>query len=244
MNHKLKNLIKRIIFKFFKPLIQVKYIQNAYSQAGEDLILEFLFNSVSITNPTYLDIGVYYPDRLSNTQLFYMNGSRGVCVEADETLIPVIKELRPEDVILNIGIGVNEMPEAEFYIFNEKGLNTFDKKEAEYRESFGTFNIERVSKVQLRPINSIIKENFNTYPDLLSIDIEGLDLDVLKTLDFIKFPVPVICVETCTYSETHIKPKDFRIIEFMISMGYFVYADTYINTIFVNANWFNGVNKK
>jgi len=95
-----------------------------------------------------------------------------------------------------------------------------------------------VVKVPLININKIIKENFTAFPDFLSIDIEGLDLDVLKSLDFDQFPIPVICVETCTYSEDHIRPKDYSIAEFVISKGYEVYADTYINTIFVNKDWF------
>jgi len=69
-----------------------------------------------------------------------------------------------------------------------------------------------------------------------------------KIINFLKFvpvfdkvifyPIPVICVESCDYSETHIKPKDNQIIEFLTSIGYEVYADTYINTIFVNRKWF------
>ena len=117
-------------------------------------------------------------------------------------------------------------------------MNTFNKKEAEQRVASGKFKIINTVKVPLTNINSIIKENFSSFPDLLSIDIEGLDLDVLKTLDYRKYPIPVICVETCTYSENHIHPKDKSIAEFMESKGYEVYADTYINTIFVNKEWF------
>ena len=123
-------------------------------------------------------------------------------------------------------------------MFDEKGLNTFSKEEAEYRSSFGKFEIVKVVNVPLKTVYEMSEENFRDYPHMLSIDIEGLDLDVLRTLDFERFPIPVICVETCTYSENHIKPKDKTIGEFMESVGYFAYADTYINTIFVNSRWF------
>lgn len=229
----------KIIRTFKKPA--VNYFSNhSFSQAGEDRILLFLFSTKGIINPSYLDLGVYYPDRISNTHLFYLAGSRGVCIEADETLIPLIKEKRPEDVILNVGVGLNNDTEADFYIFNEKGLSTFNKEEAEYRAGFGTFHIEKVVKVKFKSINKIIEDNFSSCPVLMSLDIEGLDLKVLQSLDLERFPIPVICVETCTYSETHIKLKDNSIIDFMIKKGYFIYADTYINTIFVNENWFYG----
>ena len=120
------------------------------------------------------------------------------------------------------------------------GIPTIDAagSEAEKRETSGTYKIKEVVKVPLVTINQIIKENFPAYPDFLSIDIEGLDLEVLKSLDFNKYPIPVICIETCVYSENHIRPKDLTIAEFIIPKGYEVYADTYINTIFVKTDWF------
>lgn len=244
MIRKIKNLIKKIIFTFIKPQVKIKQIYNSYAQAGEDRILMFLFSSMGIKNPSYLEIGAYHSANLSNTYLFYQNGSRGVCVEADKTLIPELKEHRKNDKILNIGIGIDEDTEKTFYIFSEKGLNTFDKEEAEYRASFGTFKIEETTKVKIQTINKVLSENFKEIPTLLLIDIEGLDLAVLQSLDILKFPIPVICVETCKYSENHIKPKDTEIIDFMISKNYFIYADTYINTIFVNKKWFNNYNNK
>ena len=234
MKRKFKEFVKKIIFKFIRP----NYIKNTYSQAGEDALVRFLFNEKKIHAPSYLDLGANAPDDLNNTFLFYQMGSTGVCVEADETLIERIKQLRPKDTILNIGVGMDGRTEGDFYIFNHSALNTFDKLEAEFRERQGNFKIVKVVKVKLKDINEILSENFVAYPDFLSIDIEGLDLDTLKTLDFNKFPIPVICVETCNYSENHIRPKDIRIIEFMNSKDYFVYGDTYINTVFVNTAWF------
>ena len=160
-------------------------------------------------------------------------------VEPDETLIPRLTSERQNDVVLNVGVGTKEDEEADFYIFKYPWLNTFSKEEANYRSSFGRFTITHISTVKLILINSIIKSYFDPYPDFLSIDIEGLDLAVLKTLDYSLYPIPVICAETCEYSENHKKKKNKAISEFMTSIGYFVYADTYINTIFVNEAWFN-----
>lgn len=149
-----------------------------------------------------------------------------------------IKKVRPEDKVINAGVSTESNKEADFYIFDIPAISTFDKKEAEYREIQGIHKIVKTIKVPLITINDIIKENFSTYPDLLSIDIEGLDLSVLKTLDFVAYPIPVIVVETCTYSENHIRPKDRSIIDFMLTKDYEIYADTYVNTIFVNKKWF------
>jgi len=232
------NRIKRVVKNTVYGVVPPPFTQYSFSQAGEDAVIRFLFEDYGKKDIRYLDIGTNNPHWDNNTFLFYQQGSKGVCVEADVSLIPKIKEIRPNDNVINAGVSVSNEKEADFYIFNLTGLNTFSKKDADYRSSFGNNKIVRVVKVPLISINELIKNNFSSYPDLISIDIEGLDLVVLKTLDFDRYPVPVICVETCVYSENHIRPKDHTIAEFMVTKNYEIYADTYINTIFVNKEWF------
>lgn len=234
-----KSTAKKII-RLVRPSAATCYQYKTYSQAGEDAVLSFLFHEKKLPRITYLDLGTNKPIWGNNTYLFYTRGSRGVCVEADSTLISSITQERPGDTVLNLGVNIRGDGEvfADFFIFNEPGLNTFDQKEAASREALGTFKVIRTDRVRLITLSEIIDQYCGQIPDLLSIDIEGLDLPVLKSLDFSKYPVPVICAETCTYSENHVRPKNDALIEFMTQSGYFVYADTYINTIFVRAGWF------
>ena len=238
----LKKILVNLFNTYILPFRNSRFVNKSFAQAGEDVVMSFLFDGKGIANPSYLELGANYPDYCNNTYLFYLKGSRGVCVEADETLIPKIVKKRKGDKVLNIGVGTGQQSAADFFIFSEKGLNTFSADEARYREKHSKYKIAKIVKMDLKSINEIIESNFSKYPDLLSIDIEGLDLEVLKTLDYNRFPIPVICVETCTFSDNHIKPKDKSIEEFMSSVGYFPYADTYINTIFVNTHWFNSNN--
>ncbi len=234
MIQKLKDFIRKVVFKFIAP----PFVPPTFSQAGEDVIVRFLFYDYGVSKIEYLDLGAHAPVYSSNTYLFYREGFRGVCVEADKSLIPAFYKERPEDKILHAGVSVSKDKEADFYIFDIPGINTFDKEEAELRMVSGKFKLVSVDKVPLLSINDIIKDNFSEYPHYLTMDIEGLDLAVLMSLDFQKFPIPVICVETCAYSENHIRPKVRDIIDFMLRNNYEVYADTYINTIFVNKKWF------
>lgn len=231
---KSKNFIKNFIYKIVPP---PNIYKQTFSQAGEDVIIHFLFSEKNIQKISYLDIGTNIPNYGNNTYLFYLEGNTGVCIEADKKLIPQIEKIRPKDKVINAGISNISDGEADFYIF-DMGMNTFDKDEMEYRTASGKYKLLEVVKVPMQTINSVIKKNFNSYPDLLSIDIEGLDFSVIKTLDFHSFPIPVICIETCIYSENHVRPKDNRIQEFLESTGYERYADTYINTIFINKKWF------
>lgn len=50
--------------------------------------------------------------------------------------------------------------------------------------------------IPMKEINTIIAENFETYPNVLDVDTEGLDLELLTRLDYRKYPIDVICVES------------------------------------------------
>ncbi|MCI5192100.1 MAG: FkbM family methyltransferase [Candidatus Electrothrix sp. AU1_5] len=213
-------------------------LPNSFSQAGEDRIVNFLFEDYGKNKISYLDLGANYPDHSNNTFLFYRNGGRGVCVEADATLIDGFKAMRPEDKVINAGVSAADQSEATFYIFDVPFISTFNKKEVTRREALGNHKVIKKVQVPLVNINSLIETYFDTYPDFLSIDVETLDYEVLQALDCKKYPISVICVETCKDTEHHIRPKDQRFRELMELKGYEVYADTYINTIFVNKEWF------
>jgi len=211
-----------------------------YSQFGEDVIIAHLFAQLGITKPNYLDIGANEPKFISNTYYFYERGSRGVLIEPNPYLFNRLQRVRPGDIVLNMGVGLNETAEADFYVFPAycNGMSTFSKLEATHWQEVGLkgvgkIKIEKVLKIKLIPVNTI----FNTYfsdkqLNLLSIDVEGLDLDILKSMDFEKYRPDVICVETLKYDNQQNGYKNTPIIDFMLARRYTVYADTRVNTIF------------
>lgn len=81
----------------------------------------------------------------------------------------------------------------------------------------------------------------NSPPELLSLDVEGLDLVILKSLDFDRWSPKVICVETILFTEQRVIKKHQPIIDLLAEKGYFCYADTSINSIFVLKSLFNSV---
>ena len=211
--------------------------QVSYSQVGEDMIVDFLFQGLGI-QPVYLELGTNHPKYGNNTYKFYRRGCRGVLVEADPSLIPWIRRVRRRDRVLHVGVGTEDGATRPFYVFENAAINTFDEQEARARLRAGTARGFREIPVAMATVNTLIEQQVRRTPDFLSIDIEGMDLQVLQTLDFARFPVPVICAETCRYSENHVKEKDPAIAALLEARGYFAYADTYVNTIFVNRAWF------
>ena len=184
--------------------------------------------------PSYIDIGAHHPEDLSNTALFYHNGSRGVNIEPDPVLFKAFPKERRFDINLNIGIS-DEAAELDFYVMSYRALNTFSKTAAEQAEKEGHC-IDSVIKLPVDTLPHIItKYCKGRFPDLLTLDVEGLDYEILNTIDYKQDCPTVICVETISYSKNGKGEKNTQLIEYLTSNGYLVYADTKINTIFVLA---------
>jgi len=114
----------------------------------------------------------------------------------------------------------------------ESSLNTFSREQAEriVAESNGRFKIEAIRQVPLLNINEVIAEHFKGgVPAFISIDVEGLDLEILKTFDFNKYRPKAFCVETLITNSRKQRPE---IAEFMASQKYVARGGSFVNTIF------------
>ena len=199
------------------------------------MIANFLFDWLHIPLPTYLDIGAHHPTKLSNTYFFYKKGARGVCVEPDPELHRRIRAKRKKDICLNVGVG-NQNSEADFYIMSASSLNTFSKVEAERYQLGGKYSVVEKIMVPIIDVNELIEEYFDGYPNFVSLDVEGLDYEILNTFDFQRFRPEVFCIETLTFTVDNSERKISEIIDLMKKNNYIVYGDTYINTIFVDSD--------
>lgn len=208
--------------------------RRSYAQCGEDMIVDFLFMWIGRSDITYLDIGAHHPTWLSNTYHFYRKGCRGVLVEPDEDLCKNLRKKRSADRVLNLAVGVSGDDKIGMYIMTSRTLNTLDKAQADSLQTSGRERIEAIRDIRRQGINEILVEHFGGgKPNFVSLDIEGLDFDILQAWNFDRFRPEVFCVETLTYSQSNAERKLTEIIDLMISRRYRIYADTYINTIFV-----------
>jgi hypothetical protein len=121
----------------FPHHFRAEYAGETFSQCGEDRILAFLFNQLAIPTPRYLDVGTGHPCLGNNTYLFYRGGANGVCVEPNPDLAALIREKRPRDELLNVGVSAEKSGPCNYYVFEEWGFNTFDSEEAAARARSG-----------------------------------------------------------------------------------------------------------
>jgi FkbM family methyltransferase len=213
---------------------RTRFAKRSWAGEGEDLLVDAICRRIGIGTPTYLDIGAFDPIGDSNTFLFYERGGRGVLVEPNPALCERLRTVRPRDSVIMAGIGPADMGEADYYVFpNGPQSNTFSKAQADalVAKHGEKLTARQVIKMPMLGINRAIAEQFGgKAPDLISIDTEGLDLVILRTLDFERFRPAMICSEM----QCDVAKAGPEILALMQSKRYSVQAQSPQNAIFVD----------
>jgi hypothetical protein len=208
--------------------------QQTYAQSGEDQIVYFILDYLRVKKKDYIDVGAWAPILYNNTYLLYTLGYRGVLIEPNGDACQKLREVRPRDTVLEAGIGVTSVREADYYIMSKSSWNTFSKEEAERQVevSNGTVTIRGVIKRQLLDLNQVMDRYFGRAPAFLSVDTQGLELAILKSIDYARFRPEIICTETLVTGTRQTTPD---IAKFMEAQGYVVRGMSFANTIFVDS---------
>ena len=210
--------------------------KKSYSQFGEDLIIGSIFNclfQIGMTNIKYVDIGANYPISDNNTFAFYQQGGSGILVEPNPYFLPFYKLDRPNDIVFNAGIRYESgLESAQYYDFGYEahGLNTFSEKRKE--EVIKRHKLVKTHIIPLIDINEVFSHM--EYIDFVSMDIEGFELPILKTLDFNNnaFRPKLFCIEA---NKSEIEcGHNSDLVEYLRSKDYVLVADNFVNQFFVD----------
>lgn len=203
--------------------------KRSFGQTGEDLIVASEFGRRS--NGFYVDVGAFHPKQFSNTYLFYKRGWSGIVVEPNPELIELHKEVRPRDIHLNIGVGKNESV-MEYIRMSDPASNTFLESEAlESVEKAGRKIVDR-KPVAVLPLKRVLYQYLpkGRNIDLLSIDAEGMDLEVLESNDWSKYQPQIIICEDMKFDYKNWKKSEIAV--FLDKKGYELLAKTQYSLVF------------
>lgn len=199
-----------------------------YSQEGEDRVLwRFLGGR---TSGFYVDIGALHPMRFSNTYLFYEIGWRGLNVEPSPNAIKEFHRTRPRDI--NVGMGVSEfVGELTYYMFDDPALNSFDEVLTREREAQTHYRVVGTIKVAVERLENLLRDKLpeGQSIDFMSVDVEGFDLQVLRSNDWNRYRPEFVLVEALDFNLD--KGSQHPVQIFMNSIGYKLVAKT-LNTLF------------
>ncbi len=131
--------------------------------------------------------------------------------------------LRKYDVNLEIGIG--QYPgNMTFYCFNEPALNTFDQKVAQERNTGNPYKIVKEIIVPIETLGGILDRHLpkNQQIDVLTIDVEGFDLQVLMSNNWEKYTPKYILVEDVSFDFN--SPNSSEVYSFLSEKKYKIVA--------------------
>jgi FkbM family methyltransferase len=170
-------------------------LKKYYSQHGEDALLDLIFGDQK--EGFFVEVGCIDGRRFSNTLTFEERGWKGICVEAHSGYIEALKKNRPNAIVCHCAAG--EADEDAIFYANARGsLSTLDKSsearwQKDYAPYFSGFEEQQVKKVRL---STLLDAYRVSEIDVLSLDIEGYEVEAIKGLDLSRHKPKVMVIES------------------------------------------------
>jgi FkbM family methyltransferase len=213
----MKNKIRELIFKRYNV---------SFCKSGDDIQLNKLINSTS--SGVYVDIGCWHPIKASNTYFFYLRGWKGLCIDPNPELKILFEKFRPTDKFINCAVG-EDSKKFKYYMLEEQysSMNTLN---LDFIKKHGLLDkVKKTLDVPTISLKKILDENINEKDrlDFFDIDVEGFDLEVLKTNDWEKYRPKIVVIETDLNLKedfnsqiiSYLETKEYRLIGKSIIMG-------------------------
>lgn len=188
-----------------------------YSQNGEDAIVWALFDKQRRPG-FFVDVGALDGTRFSNTYSFELAGWKGTCIEAHRDYLELLRKNRPHSVCIHAAVADRDEPRVEFFANRRGALSTLDRTmEPVFRERFGAyFGGFEVQHVPQRTLNTILAAAGAPRPlDVVSIDVEGSEMAVLRGLDLARYRPRVLVIEAAFDGEAD------EMTDYMHKAGFF-----------------------
>ena len=184
-----------------------KYLHNG-SQFGEDKFLYNLFEKNYVGK--YLDVGCFHPTKHNNTSLFYKNGWQGINIDLNPLTIDLFNFMRPNDININTAVSSEESEKTLFFLSENNTQNTLSENQLLFLKKHHNLRDEEIikKKIQTRRLDKILEENNFDNIDFMNLDVEGHELEVLKTINFKKTKLKYLCIEMINHNDLSIKNSD------------------------------------
>ena len=221
-------------------LLHKKFLSKKeyFSFSGVDIILEKIFKNQD--KGIYIDVGCQHPIKNNNTYLLYKKGWKGINVDLDKDNIDLFNASRSKDNNFNKALS-SDVNDVDLYFYHKKSpINTINKRTSEFQKA----KVSSIKKIKTDTLDNIILNTKykNSSFDLLSIDVEGHELEVLKGFNLVKFSPNVIVVEYLDLNVSKLEIKnlsiedilDTEIYKYLISKNYILVNSIYSDLVFVN----------
>lgn len=206
----------------------------SYAQNLEDVLLARFFETES--DCFYIDVGAGHPCYHSVTKHFSDSGWTGINIEPRKALYHELRRERPNDSNLNVAVSdiesnvtLYEVICEDFAGTDQGGLTTLDPASAKEYRNQGLKVIER--NIRCQRLSTICESHSVEQIGFLKIDVEGLELQVLRSLDFQRWR-PRLVVAESTVPRT-MTPRDDGLAEYMSLQNYSLEHHDGLNCFFL-----------
>ena len=185
------------------PALSETFLQERgyKSQLGQDFLVDALL-SRETRQRVFVDVGAHDGQTLSNTHyLETVRGWSGLCIEPNPVVFARLKQNRQcacENVAIAEVAGTAQFTQVSGDAEMLSGVSSqYEKRHRRRleREADASGGHIRDITVAARPLQSVLRAHNIKQIDFLSIDTEGSELQVLKSLDFRKTLVRIIAIE-------------------------------------------------
>jgi len=188
-----------------------------YAQNFEDAYLWRCFGSKQ--NGFYIDVGAEQPIIDSVTYKLYLNGWRGINIEPQPEYFKQLENIRTEDTNLNVAIGLEQDLSLDFYATTEAiGLAGFGETAQNeiLKQGYNPIKI----RVEVNSLDGICSSQNVKEIDFLKIDVEGHELQVLKSFSFTTIRPMLVIIEVTRPNSNELREDNKAIGSFMEDKNY------------------------
>jgi FkbM family methyltransferase len=202
-----------------------------FSHFGEDVVVRHLLGDVpAAARGCYVDVGAFDPVLHSNTYLLYLHGWRGLNVDASPARLARFPAVRPGDI--NVAAAVSDAAAAVLFLeYPTPGLSRVVPADAPDRTNALGEQPVAVTPCRTETLAGLLDRHLpGAAVDFLNVDCEGVDLAVLRGLDWTRHTPRVIAVEANT-------PPDAAAVEaFLAARGYRLVSRHLVTLVFLHAS--------
>lgn len=185
---------------------------TTYSQLKQDLDIIQFYNHKQ--NGYFIEIGAFDGINLSNTYLLEKNYKwKGICIEPIPYIYDKLKNNRPDSICVNKAVYSYSNMILNFNIANDTLLSGIVEHIDCHKTSLNNSKIINVETISMNDL--LNNNNAPNFIDYLSIDTEGSEYEIIKTIDFNKYTFGIIHIE-----HNYIEPRRTNMKEFLLSKNY------------------------
>jgi len=213
----------------------IDFARPTFSWEGEDvLIYKISRDYLGIEKGFYVDVGAHHPFALSNTHILYQSGWRGINIDVMPGSMAPFVEHRAGDTNIEVGVSLRA-GSLRFSMFDDPALNGFLSDEIVQAHLNRGIKLIEQTNIECQPLNVILRGLRMLPPiDLLAIDVEGLDLEVIKSNDFSEHRPKLILTEILGTSDMT-SVVDSQVARALMIEGYKLFSRLHFSVLFMDS---------